>query len=446
MYAFLESTVKYKLETTAKLWDSADLEQQKVTASRIQLIDSIIRQFAAHVLFVESAKTPNVPWSVIRPFEKFAGKLIPGITVMLLPQWEYNYGIVTRDLYHIYNNSLTELRDIPEWQQEIDRVFENFPHPFHLVFFPALEKKNILLHCLLSHELGHLLSQQYIRQNEGRFLKENRDEIVRHVEERSGTKEPLFTQQMITHTLERATHIWKRGLDETLSDVVGAILFGPAMLLSVLEMSVQGEMDHRPNEKNSFYPPWRFRLREIYKALVALGEPFFPLPEDGFDSRVCSAVNRRFELIRGIVESNEDAKPLSETDDMRIAYREIGKDVEEAKGQFLKSWKQMGFAVTPTRLYKKLGYLINRLDHGIPPNAYEESVEEREPADIVDIINAAWFHKIAWEDPICGGGGNFNEEICTKREIMNLLTLKAIEFSDLEKEYRSKVAARRESK
>jgi len=54
----------------------------------------------------------------------------------------------------------------------------------------------------------------------------------------------------------------------------------------------------------------------------------------------------------------------------------------------------------------------------------------------VEIINAAWFHKISWEDDIFDKKGFFNDKICKKRDIMNRLTLKAIEYADLEKGFR----------
>ena len=44
--------------------------------------------------------------------------------------------------------------------------------------------------------------------------------------------------------------------------------------------------------------------------------------------------------------------------------------------------------ITPDRLYSDIEHLVIRLEHGITPNAVEFSVEDRRPAELVEIINA----------------------------------------------------------
>lgn len=428
MCHFLEQQAKNKIQDVAKAWLSPD--KVNITAKKLQIIDSIVMQLGTHIQFIDMARTPSLPWSVVKPFEKFAKRLIPNITLMLIPQWEYNYSIVTADLYEIYRELFADIGE-----EEIDPIFEQFSKPFHLVFFPALERKNILLHCLLGHELGHLISKKYVMDLEVDFLKNNRDEIIKYLERQCNHLEPLFRQELIKIGLEAACQLWKRGFEEVLSDIIGTILFGPAMLLSALEMSIQGEMDRKPSEKNKFYPPWRFRIREIYKTMKEISQDFFPLSESSFSGRTCSSMNKRINLIAELVETKHDLKLIDESDDTRIAYREIIKDIEKTKTRFLDRAKNSNLVASPHRLYKKLRYLIERLDNGIPPNAYEESIDQREPATIEEIINSAWFHKIAWEDQVFNSEGIFSKSIIEKREIMNLLTLKAIEYSDLERQY-----------
>jgi hypothetical protein len=78
---------------------------------------------------------------------------------------------------------------------------------------------------------------------------------------------------------------------------------------------------------------------------------------------------------------------------------------------------------------------VDRLNNGIPPNAIERGVDERQPAEMVEIINAAWFHKIGWSETIFNKDQTFNENIYFLRNRMNNLTLKAIEYSDVELDY-----------
>ena len=54
---------------------------------------------------------------------------------------------------------------------------------------------------------------------------------------------------------------------------------------------------------------------------------------------------------------------------------------------------------------------------------------------LVEIINAAWFHRVSWENNIFIDGCRFNNDILELRNRMNRLTLKAIEFADIEDDY-----------
>ncbi|MDP3048834.1 MAG: hypothetical protein Q8N12_05310 [Thermodesulfovibrionales bacterium] len=301
-------------------WQSSDDNEKNFFVTHLQDIDYIIRELGSHMRYVDGARTQRLPWSVVKPFEKFAERLIPGITIMLRPQWKYNYSVVTTDIRQKYLDDLSEYEDFLPNVSISDEVLKDFKKPFHIVAFPSIERKTILLHCLLGHEIGHLISGKYFqRPRIGQFLTDIRKKIAEMLTKSGSTTPDIFTLQQES---ERAYIAWIRGLEEILSDMVGALLFGPAVLFSSLEMAIQDELDWMPNPKNSFYPPWRFRLREIQKVIE---------------------------------------------------------------------------------------------------------------------VPSHWFHKISWEDQIFKTDGSFNEDICKKRDIMNRLTLKAIEYADIEEKYRNEV-------
>lgn len=420
MCSYLERVTKVIISN----WSSSSDDGKKSLVTHLQDIDYKICELGSHVRYVDGARTQRLPWSVVKPFEKFAESLIPGITIMLRPQWKYNYSVVTTDIRQKYLDDLSEYEDfLPN-----DKVFKDFKKPFHIVAFPSIERKTILLHCLLGHEIGHLISNKYFQQPRiGQFLTDIRKKIA-EILTRSGDATPdIFTLQQES---ERARIAWIRGLEEILSDIVGALLFGPAVLFSSLEMAIQDELDWMPNPKNSFYPPWRFRLREIQKIIEDPSQEFFPLPKSIF-------ISEKFELIKNITGNTKDRETIEKDEVLKIVYAEIDKDIIEAKKVFSEELKEK--TVKSQDLYKRLHHLIKRLDNGIPPNAFENSINDREPASMVEIINAAWFHKISWEDQIFKTDGSFNEDICKKRDIMNRLTLKAIEYADIEEKYRNEV-------
>lgn len=163
-------------------------------------------------------------------------------------------------------------------------------------------------------------------------------------------------------------------------------------------------------------------------------QKFFPLQKGIFSEKIIDNVNKRFELINEITLNESDKKAIQNDPILRIAYKEVDRNINESKKYFQEQLKDS--IIESSVLYKKLPHLVERINCGIPPNAYENLINDREPATIVEIINAAWFHKISWEDDIFETTGYFNENICKKRDMMNRLTLKAIEYADLEKEFR----------
>jgi hypothetical protein len=92
---------------------------------------------------------------------------------------------------------------------------------------------------------------------------------------------------------------------------------------------------------------------------------------------------------------------------------------------------------TPDFMYRYLPHLIKRMELGITPNAFEPSLEDRKAVSLVEIINAAWFYKISWGNDIFDNNGVLNKDIFKLRDRMNRLTLKAIEYSDIEAEFRN---------
>src|SRR5258708_2142011 len=123
--------------------------------------DNLLQQLGAQLRYVEGAQTDRLPWSTVRSFEKLVQELLPDVDIMLRPQWNYNYASHIQDFREAYRQLLSEYADVlPD--EDLTDVLSDLPRPFHILTFPALERKNILLHSLLGHEIGHLLVAQFI--------------------------------------------------------------------------------------------------------------------------------------------------------------------------------------------------------------------------------------------------------------------------------------------
>ncbi|NIM16776.1 MAG: hypothetical protein GTO45_32705 [Candidatus Aminicenantes bacterium] len=431
-------------------WEIENFEEEVMPdISTLKDTDSIIRLLGEHLRYIDGAVTRKLPWSIIKPVEKLAQSIIPGISFMFRPQWKYNYSVVTDDLRKFYYVILSEFEDIVERPIE-DDVFTNFKEPFHIISFPSIERKNILLHCLIGHELGHLIIKKYkfidedLKKNFTKRIDSEVKKIVMDYYPKPFDELDMFTRvyarEEVESSIRTVLQIWKRGLEEILSDIIGALIFGPAMLFSMYELSLQKELDHKPDYRNYFYPPWRYRLREIIEVLQRPLAQFFPIPAKYFPSRKRhKKINSRFELIKNLTEEEYDKQIIKEDPLVRIAYREIEKD----KNDFILSTNYfknelMKKVLVPTKLFKDIEHLVIRVENGLPPNAIEHSVENRRPATLVEIINAAWLYKISWEKRLINDDGELNHTLFEEIDTLNRLTLKAIEFSDIETEYKKK--------
>lgn len=448
MSSYLEASVKSIYNSIS--WDSVNDEDALNCMNRLRDADGITKLLAAHLRYIDAATTLKLPWSIVKPFTKLINSLMPNTTIMFRPLWKYNYTVIATDIKKAYRDLLSEYEDdISNEHGNLETVFENMENPFHIISFPSLERKTILLHCLLGHEIGHLISQPFFTKDLDRQFNINTREQIKSSVKAEIESMRLPTDNLFTPVIERdktqfaidtAIRVWKRGLEELLADIIGAMLFGPAVLFSTLEMALQDAFDSIPRQENNFYPPWRMRIREILKIIeqqhsgTKYYEVFFPLKVENFENKnVREKINARFDLIKTISTSNDDMEVINRNPILSIAYKQVLNDISVATEEFRS--KLSGNLITPESLYRYLPHLIERLNNGITPNAYEPSVEDRKTVSIVEIINAAWFHRVSWEDNIFIDGGIFNKDILELRNRMNRLTLKAIEFADIEDDY-----------
>lgn len=436
------------LETAIKsIYKDIDWKNiKKIESSFIllQTTDSIIREFGSHIRYIDGAQTQKVPWGLISPLEKYLKRFLSDVEILFRPQWKYNYAIIPTNLYEYYSKTLSSYETHVE-NKNLSEILKPLKKYFYIVSFPSIERENILLHCLLGHEIGHLEAKTYISSRNKEFLKLIQDKIADVVNQRIKKPEfknvpeeimPQIKQEITQAYLKETSEIWERGLEEILSDIVGSFLFGPAILFSNLEIALQdlNGLDITPGKDNNYYPPWRMRLRNIYQVQRDL--KLFPLQKKAFQSKpIYNNVSKGFKLVENIIQEKSDEQMLKSNDLLKIAYEEIENDLVNAKRLILIKLSELFLLLNPDSFYKNLSHLIEKIDFGVPPNPYENSISKRKPAAIVEIINAAWFYKLSWKYRLFDKKNQFNENIFSKRERMNRLALKAIEYADMEKDY-----------
>lgn len=459
----LANTFEYLIKAVAAImeqidWQTGDSVEIEQDLRNLRVADEAVKYFSAHLRYVDSARTEKLPWEVIPSFEKLVRDLHGDAQIMLRPMWHYNYATTVTNFFTHYAARLRPFAlylpndDIP------GSVLPTLAPAFHIISFPALERENILLHSLIGHEVGHLLAIRFLtRERVSTFMASVKEEVAqftdRRIKDEGRTPEnmggELFFVQMrnqrVATNVELVVQFWFRALEELLSDIVGALLFGPAALFATLEMATQFGFDEMPSPQNNFYPPWRTRLkivnlaaREVCPTLFASSgaEPWFS------ETAHTRALSDHLDLIASEVASDSDEAGLQGVALARIAYEHVHETLPEARRFLTDAIKTKSHLFDEDALWSALPQLVDRLDHGIPPNAVEmDSLRIRKSkrrtrkaprsVGLVEIINSSWFHRIV----SASSGGSTNEPPEAARRRRNRLTLKAVEYAYIQHEF-----------
>ncbi len=433
-----------------KLNSSSEKEKEKQTDKIIRWLsdtDNFIKELNSYFRYIDGSKTSNLPWSIIPAFEELLESIFPNVEILLRPKWKYNYTIRIEDIKSEFESKLLEYEDyVPKVNIANDVLF-HLKKPFYLISFPALEKTNILLHPLLGHEVGHLIADEFLNQKLiDRITIKITPEIEAIVKKELKKDDNLFyqtefeekTDQYVNDTI----NIWKRGLEEIISDIVAISLFGPSVLFANYEISIQYKLDHLPDEyDNNNYPPWRMRLRYLLKYLDKQNEKFFPflthIPDEKYEKNIDLLYNE----IINICKTRTDEEEIKSDKFTDIAYRNIY-SLDDEVYNFLNNYKSLTEQkLIASKLYKNIDKLLIRLENDVPPNAIEYKLNERIIPSIAEIINAAWFFKIAKIDNILNqiyhDESTIRVNTFVKKQNLNRLTLKAIEYSFIDKDYQN---------
>jgi len=432
----------------------------------LRVLDLQVKEFAAHIRYVESARTTQLPWQVIPSFEKLVVLLRRRGKVMLRPMWRYNYVTIVSNLRDLYLAELQpyELIYVPEIDVE-SKIIAPLGEAFHIISFPALERDNILLHSVIGHELGHLLATELVESVKQPFLAEVRDRIEQQTDldlasddKNAGTPRRRLKRDRLTKNINNTLTYFERAAEEIVADAVGAVLFGPAAVFSIFDVAVQHEFDLEPTSDNDYYPPWRRRIREILRvadkiapSLLQAGSGLFRMPSPmGLQERAqdlqlssdgrASLVNTRISTLREIAKVSTDESVIAANSFANIAYTALQPYVDRCVSEVQRILGKNAFNEDQVR--RTLPSLIERLDAGVTPNAEHDNPSLKfSRVGLVDVLNSAWYHKASLSvTPITPEDRGLLEQVRSQR---NRLTLKAIEFVNITEQYVSKSTRRK---
>jgi len=313
---------------------------------------------------------------------------------------------------------------------------QKLPHKADVVVlsFPQTHKSDAILQTLFAHEIGHWLNDEKaivervfsLVLAQGIISREDLNAILEEFKQQFRA-EMLTEPELEALIYDRIVKQTKNWLTETVSDLVGIRLLGPAFLFSLLNFLVR---INNPDACSSEYPSARMRTRVLLQELENFGyhETFKELTAPGPMSESASEFYHAYGTIRDyILQAKLLTPPRSRLDE--IVLRVLEKYLPEMKKEVSAAMGSIGYSNMDFRT--DIPPLIDALRVLVPP------CETRigEPAKIASVVNSGLFFLETSEvekllklidDP----------DILSVRSKVNALTFKAIELSTIEKSWK----------
>ncbi|CUV65339.1 hypothetical protein BN3087_280010 [Sulfurovum sp. enrichment culture clone C5] len=412
-------------ESAKYLYKDINWSTDKIVANNFKILRQIkgfVEQLAFYLDYLEHSRVDNVPNGLATPFARIAKHIILDVEIILYQQWDYNYSIRITDIQHGLAKVIVEPFKTYVQESLYEKAIKNMSQPIYPVAFPYLEKNNIFQYSLLGHEIGHLYADRLLK------------DVDIHTSLNLLLKKHLNDEKIkdnIPEFIDYCAYIWKRLFEELMSDAVGTVLFGPAMVFSISEFALHYDLDLLPSRENNFYPPWRSRLRlsiEVLKRNISDLESM----SNGSSLFGNAQIQDRIESIIDIIKKQSDLKAMKSDEILSALFKNVYDHVVSKQEEIYKHFSKNNF--NKDDFFKKIELLSDRLTRGIPPNTTND-LDSTKNATLCEILNAAWKERISWESGIFDGDGSFKNESLKKRTKLNDLTNKAIEFSELQASY-----------
>ena len=335
---------------------------------RIHRVSKLI-PFLHYLLgFVEGSEIGVAPVPLVLQLRRLARSLIPGSEVAISARAELNYSIL---------EVASKVRAVLD-QTPLKDSCTLLPSSLFVVTIPRVESTDVLLHCILSHELGHGLYQK--NGLAAKILPKIKidDSLIKGLasticSQLPGTPPPLFEVEVRNMITQQVTGRISKWTQELSSDAFGVQLFGPAYYFAFIYFSLA--FAHLDKESPT-HPPHRLRLKLMTRILRRL------YPETCFKNSVLAFV-KYWESV--------SLKSIPIKDEIaRIALRGLDEEsVLDCIDVETQACVDPGKAYSPSRYKDDIGKLEPLLINVIPPGEDFGDGNFR-PTEMSSILNVGW--------------------------------------------------------
>jgi hypothetical protein len=357
----VEVVLLFLVQIEEEVNETSDPRELRLHCTLIDYLSQIL-EWLDHA---HTAQTPRAHVSVLREISK---KLLDGAEILVTPTIESNYRIHDK----ISWLETLAVQGLSESRQE--KVLAKLPNALFRVWFPRVERENILNHALLGHEMGHPIADEFFEDYEQGSEYQTRLKRAQEEVAKDKTIAAMFAaceddterSQFKSEISERLADIHERALVEVVSDAVATFVFGPSALLSLLDFFIREALDALPSD-DEYYPPNRYRWRSVLKLfkqegyLQALREVIRRDPEG-----IYKALNSALDFLEDATSKNTDLEVIRSDPYTRVAYAWLDETLRQAVPFARK--RSMELLYNRELIGREVSALVERLQANVPPS------------------------------------------------------------------------------
>jgi len=393
-FKFAEANIK--LIEIVKKFFLKEIQQSTVDEdiiSRCKKYLDFLQKFTKNVVpFLESINEAFIPsellFSLTHQTKQLAKKLnfSDNFDLRLCPRWDFNYGI-----YAYKNYIQTSLDMFPvDLFPELLKGLPSFPELFIFINYPRTESRNILLHSIIMHELGHLVDFQTcisdticlkINIDETSFLKLYNKEKE---SEKSKQKDMQATDdELIQSLFDKCLEITKKWLSEFVCDSIATHLLGPPYFFALFELSTLTDNMYRYSE---CHPSSGIRLRFISDELY---EMYLKNNNKLSNEKESELILNLYEYLKQKEKANAFKPTSSGNDYFQVVYETILPYRTLLQKTVRQKINTLSYDVN--KFNNEVDDLFKDIKSGVPPSEFRsQHTNKNSSASFASILNCGW--------------------------------------------------------
>ncbi len=398
-----------------------------ITQQEMKFLNSLFLHFHNLVKSIAQSNTYNHPLEVMLPITEIVNKIGESPEFITEPTWEINYAI--GDLWSNFANVINKngIAQVTEKKRIVTK-------------FPMLHKDNVLLGCIMGHELGHYLDLHHSFNITEQLLSiinndEGFEKLLPYI--RCTTSEADKSTLLVVLKEFVKNVCLESWLKEFVADISGIILYGPSSHFSCEQIfMIYGVADssHLIDSFSGTHPKSYTRSKVRNYALESLGYNNLPDKIKEVVSEMDQAwesapVNETNQLLNQDY-LNNNFTMLFNNESLSIIDSIL---VENLETIFEKVYKSLPEAIhyNPDTFTSTAIPLASKLSRLIPPNELEGG-----PVDSISILNAGWLAYYMFGEKIKSERGlNQDEGDSELRDILNNLIKKALTAASIHRRW-----------